>query len=236
MKLFCGARQGQSSARRIPHRQVLWIPPWGSQTDDGFSYTQEEENNSSSSSSFSIGFVVKHPMQGLRIPTSYKEIVREKMYIVCISPSHHQVVVCEFHKFENCCCKNLRLRNLRRRIQRCMWWSFVFWWFLFLYLKMGASLIESFLVLGPHCNNAIGAKNRICSIECKYLHHIFHCDFAKLSERLSYWTLNSFQWNLAASTTPCVTAITYASSNGLIPDQSESTMILVSTWFVATPM
>ncbi len=173
MKLFCGAHQGQSSARRITHRQVLWILPWGSQTDNGFFYMQEEENNSSSS--FSIGFVVKHPMQGLRIPTSYREIVREKMYIVCISASHHQVIVCEFHRFENCCYKNLRLRILRRRIQRCMWWSFVFWWFLFLYLKMGASLIEIFLVLGPHCNNVIGAKNAAlsataCTISSLWFH------------------------------------------------------------------
>jgi len=84
--------------------------------------------------------------------------------------------------------------------------------------------------------NVIGAKNRICSIECNCLHHIFHCDFAKLSERLSYWTLNSFQWKLAASTTPCVAAITYANSSSLILDQSESAMILVSMWFVATPM
>jgi len=29
---------------------------------------EEEDNSSSSSSSSSIGFVVKHPMQGLRIP------------------------------------------------------------------------------------------------------------------------------------------------------------------------
>jgi len=144
------------------------------------------------------------------------------------------IIVCEFHKFENCCCKNLRLRILRKRIQRCMWWSFVFSWFLSLYFKMGAI----FLVFGPHCNNVTRTKNQICSIECNYLHHIFnyHCDFAKLSERLSYWTLNSFQWNLATSTTPCVASITYASSSGLILDRSKLAMILVNMWFVATLM
>jgi hypothetical protein len=81
MKLFCGAHQGQSSARIIHTQTGVVNPAWGSETDDGFSYTQEEENNSSSSSSSSstISFVVKHPMEGLRIPTSYREIVREKM-------------------------------------------------------------------------------------------------------------------------------------------------------------
>jgi hypothetical protein len=68
------------------------------------------------------------------------------------------------------------------------------------------------------------------------LHHIFHCDFVILSERLSYWTLNRFHWNLATSTTPCVAAITYPSSNNLILDQSELAMILVSMWFVASAM
>ncbi len=60
-----------------------------------------------------------------------------------------------------------------------------------LYLKMSASFIESFLVLGFHCNNVIGAQNRICSIECSCLHHIFYChtDSAELSERLSCWNL-----------------------------------------------
>jgi hypothetical protein len=89
-----------------------------------------------------IGFSIKHTMQGLGIPTSYREIEREKMYIIYIFPSHHQTTIYEFHRFENYCYKNLKLRILRRRIQRCMWWSFVFWWFLSLYLKMGASLIE----------------------------------------------------------------------------------------------
>jgi hypothetical protein len=40
-------------------------------------FIQKEKNYSSFYSSFSIGFVVKHPMQGLRNPTSYREIVQE---------------------------------------------------------------------------------------------------------------------------------------------------------------
>jgi hypothetical protein len=67
-----------------------------------------------------MGFSVKHPMQGLRIPTSYGKITREKMYIDCISPSHHQTTIYEFHGFENYCYKNLGLRILKRIVQRCM--------------------------------------------------------------------------------------------------------------------
>jgi len=40
-------------------------------------FIQKEKYIFSSYSSFSIGFVVKHPMQGLRNPTSYREIVKE---------------------------------------------------------------------------------------------------------------------------------------------------------------
>ncbi len=55
---------------------------------------------------------------------------------------------------------------------------------------MSAGFIESFLVLGSHYNNDIGAKNRICSIECSCPHHIFdcHCDSAELSE-MCCWKL-----------------------------------------------
>ncbi len=177
-------------------------------------------------------------MQRLGIPTSYEETIREKMYIICISPSHHQTTIYEFHRFENYCYKNLRLKFLKRIIHRCMWWSFVIWWFLSLYLKMGANLIESFLVLGPHYNNVIGAKNKICNIECSYLHHIFdyHCDYGELFKTLSCWTLSNFLWNFVAFVTLGVVVITNVSSKNLIMDKSKSTMFPMNMWFVATPM
>ncbi len=107
---------------------------------------------------------------------------------------------------------------------------FIFWWFLFLYLRMDESLIESFLVFGPHYNNVIGGKNKICNIKSSYLHHIFnyHCDFGELFKSLSCWTLNNFLWNLVAFVTPGVITITNANSNNLILDWSKSTMVTPS--------
>jgi hypothetical protein len=80
---------------------------------------------------------------------------------------------------------------------------------------MGATLIESFLVFGLHSNNLIGAKYKICNIECNYLHNIFgyHCDFGELFKRLSCWTLNNFLWNFAAFVTLGVVAIIDVSFN-----------------------
>jgi hypothetical protein len=90
-------------------------------------------------------------------------------------------------------------------------------------------LIASFLVIGPHCNNVIGAKNKICNIECNYLHHIFdyHCDFGELFKRFSCWASSNFMWNFSAFVTLDVVAITNVSSNNLIMDKSKSTMIHV---------
>jgi hypothetical protein len=103
---------------------------------------------------------------------------------------------------------------------------------------MGASLIEFFLVFGPHCNNVIGTNNKICNIECSYLHHIFdnHCDFGELFKRFNCWTLSNFLWNLTAFVILGVASFIDASFSNLIMGQSKSTMIPVSMWFVATPM
>jgi hypothetical protein len=50
---------------------------------------QEEEEDDSSSSSSSIGFVVKHPMQGLRIPNHLSP--RFVVFKVCMHGISHMM-------------------------------------------------------------------------------------------------------------------------------------------------
>ncbi len=127
----------------------------------------------------------KH-MWGLRIPTIYRRAARENVNSFSILHTMKQQAK-NFADLRIAATKTSGCKFLRRRIQGYVGDLFVS----LFYLKMSAGLIESFLVLGPDCNNVIGPQNRVCRIESSCLHRIFnyHCDSTELSKRLGCWNL-----------------------------------------------